>query len=321
MNARHVASRVLLLAFAGIPLVACESAKPAGPEPLVVEMQPFTVGPGEEVTKCQVVNVGNAEDFDFSKVSSSMTGGSHHLILYSDASYLAGQVPPPEGFGDCVMDTPRLFVYGAQEPEREASMPTGVAGQLRANTVAILEAHYANASSEAVEARVKVTFEPADPASIDHYAGVMMFADTEFSIPAGAGINGAPMYSHGATCGFPGDVNVFRIGSHAHKRLEKFEIFHHDMNAPADIAKIYENTDWHAPLEITYPDGAPMQVTSTQGFRFTCEWTNETAQAIEFGESVEDEMCLMGAGYYPRIENGPYGLGGVVFCADGTLYY
>ena len=200
-------------------------------------------------------------------------------------------------------------------------MPAGIAGQLRENTVAILEAHYANASSEAVEAKVTVTFEPADAGTIENYAGVMMLADTNFSIPPGAGMNGAAPYAHDTTCAFPADVNIFRIGSHTHKRLAKFEAFHRDVAGAADIAKIYENTDWHAPLEITYPDASPMQVTSTQGFRFSCAWNNETASAIDFGPSVEDEMCIMGAGYWPRIENGPYGLGGVVFCADGTLYY
>ena len=147
---------------------------------------------------------------------------------------------------------------------------------------------------------------------------MLFFVDREFTIPPGAGIGGAPDYSHTTTCQLPEAVNIFRLGSHTHKRLSRFEIFGYDGMSPS--TRLYENTDWHSPKELSYPDGAPLQVSADEGFSFTCLWFNETANPIEFGASVEDEMCIMGAGYYPRIE-GPLSLGGVVFCLNGTIYY
>ena len=65
-----------------------------------------------------------------------------------------------------------------------------------------------------------------------------------------------------------------------------------------------------------------LSVTANQQLHFECTWKNETDATIDFGESaVDDEMCIVVAGYYPRITDGPIGLGGNVFCLDGQVYY
>lgn len=312
MKLRHA-----LLVCAIAAAAAC--ARPEnGPKPITVSIQPFTVEPGQEITKCQVIHLENEEPFDFNRVRSTMAPGSHHLFVYADAAYLAGQQPQPDGFGDCVMDGMRLPVYPAQTAEYEAVMPEGVAAQLPRNTVLIVEAHYVNAGSTAIEAGAEVTFFPADPATIEHYSGMVVAADLDFAIPPGAGMNGTAPYVHGDVCAMPEAMNVYRLGSHGHKRLAKFEILAHD--GLADGPELYENLDWSSPAEVIYPDGAPLEVAAGEGFRFACTWHNETDAPIEFGSSVEDEMCIMGAAYYPRIE-GQYGLGGVVVCIDGQIYY
>ena len=108
--------------------------------------------------------------------------------------------------------------------------------------------------------------------------------------------------------------------SHGHKRLTDFQIYTADTTSGADVTKLYESTNWHEPVEQNWPDASPLVTTANEGFRFQCTWNNETANPVVYGPSVENEMCIMGAGYYPRTE-GPMKLGGNLFCLDGNLYY
>ncbi len=296
-----------------------EPAKESG-GPITVRIEPFTVEAGDEVTKCQVVSLGNDEAIDFQRVVSRMNPGSHHLILYRDASYLTGDPAPEEGFGECDMGLGRLFVYGAQEPERETSLPEGLAARIPEQTVFILEVHYANASNEAIEAAAEVQIFPVDPAEVEEYIGTIFAVDTDFEIPPGAGFDGVPAYSHTTSCPVPAGANVFRLGSHGHQRLDKFEIFHGDVVTGSNLSLVYESDDWHAPEEVELAEEDRLTFTGELGLRFTCTWHNETEQTLEFGESVDDEMCIMGAAYYPAIE-GTLGLDGLIFCLDGDLYY
>jgi hypothetical protein len=139
------------------------------------------------------------------------------------------------------------------------------------------------------------------------------------SIPAGAGENGAPLYSHTTTCPVPAGVNVFRLVSHGHKRLADFKIYEHGMQDDSD-AMLYESTDWANPKQIDFPVDAPLTIGADKGFRFSCSWANETAGAVQYGPTTNDEMCIMAATYYPKT-SGPQNLDGNIFCVDGTLYY
>ena len=307
----------LLLPLLLVPVAAGCGKKSSGASPLTFTST-FSVPAGQEVTKCMTIYLHNDKPFDFNHVSSHMSAGSHHLILYTDASKMIGQAPPPEGIADCKMDAARIYVYGAQEADHEIDMPPGVAGQIPKDSIAILEAHYVNASSSEIQADVDVTFDPA-PQPVEQYAGVLFYMDTSFSIPAGAGYQTAP-YSHTTSCAVPGDVNVFRLGSHAHHRMTEFDI---DAVSAANgkDEPLYRNSSWSSPFELRYPDDAPLTMKSGDDLKFTCSWMNETTAPIGFGLSaISDEMCIAVAGYYPRIE-GSLGINGLVFCDDGTLYY
>ncbi len=301
-------------------LAGCGSHGSSGPKPMTLSFS-FVVAPGEETTKCLVAKLDNAVDYDFSRIDSHMTPGSHHLILYRDATDLMpGSAAPVEGVGDCDMGAARLFVYTTQDADHFVEMPPGIAGKLKKHQLVILEAHYVNASTQPLQATAEVTISPAT-GTITNHAGILFYLDTDFSIPPGSGVAGAPVYTHNTTCETPAGINIFRLGSHTHKRGTDVQIF----KAPMAVAStggtmVYENTDWSKPQELDYPADAPLTVGTGEAFRFACSWTNEKTTPIQFGESVEDEMCIMGAGYWPVVE-GTYGLDGNVVCFNGTLYY
>lgn len=222
------------------------------------------------------------------------------------------------------MEGPRLYVYGAQEAVHDVELPDGIGGRLDENEIFILEVHIANASGAPMDAFATVTIDPAPANSIDQYSGVLFYVNTDFAIPPGAGIDGAPVHKDSATCAVPRDVSVFRMQSHTHKRMTQVETWLTEADG-SNGQKIYKNEDWHSPVTRTFSEPA-LPVAAGQNVHFECSWSNETDQDIEFGESVEDEMCIVGLGYYPRIEfdgNGsvPVDMHGNVFCVDGELYY
>lgn len=289
---------------------------------MVLESEHFSVGPGQEMTMCQVIHANNAP-MDFRRVTSQMVEGSHHLILFRHLA-LPGDPVPAAGLQECEMGGARLYIYGAQEAVHETTLPDGIGGKLEENEIFILEIHIANASPATLDAYATVTIEPAPAGSIEQYSGILFYMNTDFGIPAGAGVDGAPVHTDGATCEVPRDVNVFRMQSHAHKRMTKAESWLTDTSG-LESQKIYKNEDWHSPVSRSFDDPA-LAVTAGQNIRFECSWTNETTEVIEFGESVEDEMCIVGLGYYPRIEfdgtgTVPIDMRGNVFCVDGQLYY
>lgn len=326
MRVHPVVASVGLAALASLAL-GCSSPKDGADgerKPMVLESEHFVVQPGEEKTMCQVIYANNAP-MDFRHISSRMVSGSHHLILFRHLSLpLEGFETPAEGLQECQMEGPRLYVYGAQEAIHEVQLPDRIGGRLDENEIFILEIHIANASAEAIDAFATVTIDPAPADSIDEYSGILFYMNTDFAIPAGAGIDGAPVHSDAATCAVPRDVNVFRMQSHAHKRMTKAEAWLTDASG-FDAQKIYKNEDWHAPVSRSFDDPA-LSIAGGQNIEFECSWSNETDQVIEFGESVEDEMCIVGLGYYPRIEYDgtgtvPIDMHGNVFCVDGELYY
>lgn len=309
----------LLPVLGSLVLAGCSgdgSGSGAG-DTISLHMEPFTVAGGEETTRCYAIHLGNDERIEFDRISSNMVDGSHHLILYRDASYLIpGNTPPEAGWTDCGMDTPRLYVYSAQEAVNETTFPEGVGGDMDPNAIFIVEVHYANASPDPVEAFADITFHRAKEGAIEQLAGILFYLNADFAIPPGAGFDGTPEHVDGVSCDVPETVNVFRVRSHTHKRGIKVEGW---IDGADRTRKIYKNEDWHAPAEHDFiPE--PLVIAGGEDVRFECTWTNETDGTIDFGPSVEDEMCILGLGYYPRI-NGPYGLDGNVFCYDGEIYY
>ena len=171
-----------------------------------------------------------------------------------------------------------------------------------------------------------MTIEPAPADSIDQYSGILFYVNTEFSIPPGAGVEGAPVYTDDTTCRVPRDVSVFRMQSHNHKRMTRVNTWLTDLDGNKEQV-IYKNEDWHSPVTRDFSD-PPLAVESGRSIHFECSWKNETNDPIVFGPSVEDEMCIVGLGYYPAIEFGdggehtvPIDMNGNVFCLDGELYY
>ena len=94
------------------------------------------------------------------------------------------------------------------------------------------------------------------------------------------------------------DINVFAITGHTHHLGRDVQVgTSFDEKGPVTPVYAPANFSWSEPETIIH--NPPLQLTDSDGFRFSCEWKNTTNQPVGFGESANDEMCFFWAYYYP----------------------
>lgn len=281
----------------------CTSASPASQgdddddgqteEPAAtIGIEPWQVGPGEDKVFCKTMKMPGAdgEVFDVSKIRVTMPEGSHHFILYRSGSDL------PDSFGECAEMGDRTFVTGSQTPGTyETQFPEGKAMPLFGGEQLILESHYANASTEEITGSVEVEFFTIPHDKVDDYLQTLLLVYDEFVIPPTTmGYEDGYAYPE-----IPG-INVWMMSSHTHKRMTNFVA---EEVTGGVATQIYQNDDWHAPVQKIFDP--PLAGKSNTDLAFRCTWNNETDQPIYFGPTTEDEMCILVVTIFPAFDYSP----------------
>lgn len=105
------------------------------------------IASGEEVTYCWYTTIDIDQAVAVKKWSSTMTEGSHHLIVYFTGSEQAPDDTVTQdcgGFGGGGGGAPPVWTYSAQTPEAENAMPTGVGMTVNAQQKLFVQMHYLN---------------------------------------------------------------------------------------------------------------------------------------------------------------------------------
>ena len=124
--------------FAGLVcfVLACGGSTPfvdgglAAPDSFSVSSPDLTIGPGQEKTFCYYTKLTNPQPFGVRRFESTMSPGSHHLIVFSLKSEARplGTLEecsfPRGGFGSS--RTIPVWLYAAQSPEASIDLPAGV---------------------------------------------------------------------------------------------------------------------------------------------------------------------------------------------------
>lgn len=261
-----------------------------GAPALTLEIEPWSIGPGEDRLWCKTVNVPGTVTLDVSRIRVSMNEGSHHFILYRTDDDL------PDGFGDCV-EMDRNFITGSQTPGTfETQFPAGKAMPLFGGEQLILESHYANASEAGITGSVKVDFFTIPHEDVDDYMQTILVPFTDFEIPPAT-----TGHSEGMTVPeFPG-YNVWQMTSHMHKRGKLFTTTRTVSGSAPEL--VYSSDDWHSPELTTF--SPPLAGASGNSLHFECTWDNETGQPIHHGPTTEDEMCILVLTFFPAYSYSP----------------
>jgi hypothetical protein len=259
-----------------------------------------TIEPGQEITYCYYFQTSNTEDVVIRKWSSSMTPGSHHMIMYTTYREAApAGTLTDDGCNQSLSNLP-AWTYATQTPEDSVALPaddgTGkpLGQEIEAGTYGYLEMHYFNGTDEPIVAHVEVTAEPL-PRDTDYTpTATYVTFNPDISIPPGA-----MGHLESATCDTPADTQFWMLSTHAHKQAKTTTI----KNGLAASTTIpFTSDDWEHPGAVAWMD-APFYTFETGKLTYECTYDNTGSNAnrtvTSCSSAATNEMCMATGYYFP----------------------
>jgi copper type II ascorbate-dependent monooxygenase-like protein len=259
---------------------------------------------GQEIERCQLV-MAPAGGLFIRKDEVRFTAGSHHVLLYQ-TPYTS--MPTRNRHGDEVngaevhdcadgaIDAWKVtgVVAGSQSRDGDSivgELPEGVAIKIAPGAVLLMNTHYLNASSEAVDADARINLYTLPEEQVKTEAGVMFFYNPFIRVPA----NGKA--SAQMRCPVAHDISVVRVQSHMHRRGVGFLATRGDA-AGAGQEEIYTSHTWEqVPAKGFQP---LLDVKAGESLEYRCDYTNTEARDVTQGLTTRDEMCMLIGPYFPR---------------------
>ena len=253
-----------------------------------VRLSPYTIGPESEREVCQLVTLRNARAFDASEIDVSMPGspefGTHHFAIFLDVRDTPAP-PQPEPVSDVVVPPLLAFV---QHPRERIRFPLHVGVRLKPHQRLFLNSHYINGSAAPITIDVAVNFRAARKGSVQHHARSFQLGTFDIDVPSGA--EGSAVGSW--TTPFP--INVIALSSHSHKHTQSVsvDLLHAGVSAGQQLL----TTDYADPSVHNYDP--PLRLEAGDGWRWTCNYLNQTSGTLRFGVTSNDEMCFATGFFY-----------------------
>jgi hypothetical protein len=246
-----------------------------------VTMTSFSVAPNSEVYYCQSFANPWGAQVDIKTYSLDMAEGSHHMFaFYQDGATDGSVAPCPEGgltFG--------AFTFTAQAHEVTQTYPSTVGATIPAGTGFNMMVHYLNTGSTTIQSHVALTMYVAKPNVVTLHAGVIFLNNAGISIAANSTQTATSSYT------LPQDVSIMYSDAHMHNRATLF-------TATAGSQTLYTTTEWQEPPALAY--SPPLQLSAGTTITWSCEYVNNTANTLTFGESAQTNvMCISTSIFYP----------------------
>jgi hypothetical protein len=260
-----------------------------------------TIGPGEDVEYCEVVELPGTPDdvYHVNQFEVAMTSHSHHLIVVAAVPGSATEAAMKPGdrkkcFTPDVYGGEVFGVTGSQKPYHAEGYPSGVGKVFRGGQKLVFDYHYFNSTSKPVQARGAVNFHVTKAEDVTRIAHPFGFYNFDIKTPP------QTTMSFEAECTFSHDVMVHKLTRHTHQWGRDFSVEYAGGERDGEhiwTSPHYEETD-HVFAE-------PVRMTKGTGFRFTCEFENDTAKPLKFGVTAADEMCILFGTWFSPVEGGP----------------
>jgi Copper type II ascorbate-dependent monooxygenase, C-terminal domain len=269
----------------------------SGGDSWTVDWGPVMVDPGVEKTMCVRKRLPTDRPIRVGQIVNQLGLASHHMIVYRLAGESETDEPEEcDPFVDVLDPAAGAPLAVTQKSEETIALPPGVAFTLEPGQLIRIELHFINAADQPQELRASSTFVEIPEDEFEQEADFLFVGNPDINIGAG---ETATL----ATAFLPlppelANIQIFAVTGHEHQWgtgvTASMKAGANDEGTP-----IYEpeNFQWDEP-ETIYHD-PPMTLPEGGGFSFTCTWDNQSAQDVDFGESVDDEMCFFWAYYFP----------------------
>jgi hypothetical protein len=272
-----------------LALVGCggSGASPA-PAPddstITLTMSPFVVPAGGEVYRCQNFANPFGGEGAFDAIESHMTAGSHHLAVFYRDGISDGPVEECSGLEFSAGP------FGTQLRDDKVTYPPGIAAVMTAGQGIRLNAHYVNTTSQDLSPTVVLKLHRVPPDAQFQRAG--LFTMTTLKIDVQPYEN----KTIPVDCTAPADMNILSVTSHMHKHGVAFR-----SNVAGEA--LYTSSTWDDPPRQFFDPSRLIK--SGDKVHFECDFVNQTASPLTFGESAStDEMCVLLGQFYPYDPDG-----------------
>jgi hypothetical protein len=223
-------------------------------------------------------------------------GVSHHLIVYRvNGTEERAEPFPCTPFLETLNPEVGSPLMVSQIHDETLDLPYGVAFNIDAQQMVRLEMHFVNPTDFDADVSAEAIFEVLPDAQFQHEAGFLFIGNPDIELQPGTSALGPTWFP---IPGEPADTKVFGITGHTHQWGTNVYI-EHAMEEEAQPTPVYDFSPWNweePPVAMFRP---ALELPLGAGFRFTCEWDNQSGGVVGFGESAEDEMCFFWAYYYP----------------------
>lgn len=302
---RFVSVSFALVCFASSGCGSTPGSSTPGPQtnepaPLTLVSPELQLAPGQEKTFCYYTTLTNATPVGVRKFESTMTPGSHHLILFTTSE----RAKPDGTLEECGFPGGRrgpggtrsipVWAYAAQTPTAEIAMPSGVGMTFKERQPVILQMHYLNARPESLRPSATLTIRLH---ARDDYVRAAPFVtfDTNIRVPAGA------MGASRGTCVVPEGAKFFLASTHSHKFTTRARVLDGD-------EVVVDTDDWEHP-KMTQWTAEPFRTFRTGHLTYECTYNNTSPSTLTTGDSAQtDEMCMAIGYFFPAT--------GMRFCVD-----
>jgi hypothetical protein len=255
------------------------------------------LGAGVEAEHCMFVKAP-AEGMIVNRDEVRYSKGSHHFLLYQ-TDY--DQIPTQKEDGTKV-DTSGVFdcsdgatngwkikrlVGGSQNASGTSmlSFPPDVGVKVPPGAVLLMNTHYVNASTEALDPEVRINLWTIPEAQMKQEGDLLFMYNAFIHVPAN-GEGKAHM-----RCNVFKDITIQNVQSHMHRRGVDYAA----MVTGQD--PFYTNTKWEGVPVKDFGQG--LQVKAGSQLEYWCDYKNAEAREVYQGPRSTDEMCMLIGSYYP----------------------
>jgi hypothetical protein len=259
----------------------------------------FQVAPSAEVYKCQdFPNPFGGSDVAILQSQSVMSKGSHHMFAYKLAPTDASPANlGADGAAGPLVDCPagglefHPFFHTSQTPVQVNTYPAGVGRALNGTDNVRLQVHYINTTTETITAAMTVTIDTVAPSAVKFLAAELFVNAVGVNVPPGAS-------TQTWSTTLPQDINLVGAGGHMHSRGTHFEAGAAPSLTATNWTHLYSTDTWDEPQAVGFDP--PLQLAAGDVIKYSCSYSNSTANTLTFGESAaKNEMCIFSGTYYP----------------------
>lgn len=256
-------------------------------EQRAVEIGPVFAAPGAEDTVCVVLDLGNEEPGTVRSLRTSLSSGTHHVIVTKVADTVEQPTPTSCGaFAGGAPDADLLFI--AQQPEAALTYPDGTGVRVAAHQHVHLEMHYFNYLPDAEQGiSASVTFDLVTDDGELRPVELMFQGELSLFLPAGEQVTVTSFHT------VPPGAEIFALSSHTHQYGVRGAIYRATSEADPGTL-LHESLSWSEPPFDTYE---PFALDAGEGLRLQCEFHNTSDHDVGFGLGFNDEMCFLWAHY------------------------